>query len=895
MVFWPASRRGIGASGAPARCCGLALLVVVAASWPSLVAASPAVAAGWSAEPVPTQIIPEPGVSNGVACSSADQCLSVGYETSAAGETVALAESWNGTAWSIVATPTPPGSTGSQLSAISCVSASACTAVGSFWNSSGAQLPFAEAWNGSAWSLQSVPAPAGVAASQLAGVSCTSTSNCQAVGGAGNAGLAERWDGTQWTVESASSASPFTAVSCSSPNACMAVGGLPGEGAPFAERWNGSAWSPEVLATPSGGSIDEIEGVSCPSDNGCVAVGTEAESDANSDLVPFAEQWNGSTWAVSLISNTLGPPTPYRVLEYLDAVSCSSATACTAVGSNAGGQVAPVVAQWNGLFWTVTSFNGPNPSLPAPLAGVSCSGPSACVAVGDGVAESWAGSGWTPLDVPSPPAAVPGFNNGSVACAAPGSCVAVGYYEVPGANTPELTATHLQGTTWTLDSPPLPSGVSESQLLSASCATPTFCLAVGEYTLAADNTQHPLVELWNGTAWTLQTPVDPPESPATDLEGVSCATPMFCVAVGVTSGDYDGDAGALAEVWNGSSWATVPTPIPAGSLDASLQWVSCSSAAACTIDGSYSPASVQTAPYAVRWNGSTLTLQAGAPGGPISCPTDDYCVATPQYGDTASVWSDGAWGTPQTLPDLPDGVPQDYGVSCSSPSACTVIAFAYGSALDADGELPSSTGAERWNGASWSEQPTAIPPQGGSFLSAVSCPTDTDCTAIGTASGTNLAEQYDAGGCTQPPAITAQPSSVTVDQRPAGHRVRGGLHSGRVRRADGPVGGLQRRWRHIHRRARSDLALAHRHAARLGLGRPVPRRVRQRGRLHHHRRGHGDDRHAASASTPGSLRTGAAVHPRADRAVAPALTGLVYCSWTLGRHRRCDDRSELML
>ena len=729
--------------GVPSSACALALVLALLISLALVAGASEARAAGWTAEPVPTQSVPEPAGAEAVACPAADDCLAVGSAPDPLGTTVASLAVWNGTSWTAGPAPLPAG-VASQLNAISCPSASACTAVGFYSNGAGTQLPLAASWNGSAWSIETVPLPAGATTGQFTGVSCTSGSFCQAVGAAGSTGMAEGWNGSSWTVEPvAGSPGAFAAASCSSPTACSAVGGSPSGTAPFAEHWDGSAWTAEPLAEPSSANVSALTSVSCPSDNSCFVAGTA--NDSSGDTLPLIEHWDGSSWQVSF-----NLPAGTRDAELLNAISCSSPSSCTAIG---GYQISgeATVVQWNGTSWVLTRW--PNPSVPVleytKIAGVSCSGPTACLAVGYDLALSWDGQTATWLDPATQPVVAVGLSNGAVACGAPGQCVAVGSYG------PGLTATHSQGTTWTLDAPPLPSGATGSGLTSASCAGPTFCLAVGIYTLA-DFSTHPLVERWDGSSWAVQSAIDPPgPSGLSDnaFSGVSCVSPTFCVAVGQTGGEIAGQP--LVEVWNGSTWAIVPAPAPAGATSADLRWVSCSSVTACTAVGSsVSNGGATTSPYAVRWNGTTLTPQAGAPDGPISCPTDNYCVAITIGSDTASVWSGGAWGPLETLPDLPSGsAPATYDVSCSSPTACTIAA---------------GQGAERWNGTAWSAQQTAAPPPGNTyFLTEVSCPTDTDCTAAGSGSSAtsayNLAEEYSSGGCAQPPVITQQPSSLTVN------------------------------------------------------------------------------------------------------------------------------------
>ena len=56
-------------------------------------------------------------------------CTAVGVSGNSSGVTSTLIESWNGTRWSVVPSPSP-GTGGNDLYGVSCVSATACTAVG---------------------------------------------------------------------------------------------------------------------------------------------------------------------------------------------------------------------------------------------------------------------------------------------------------------------------------------------------------------------------------------------------------------------------------------------------------------------------------------------------------------------------------------------------------------------------------------------------------------------------------------------------------------------------------------------------------------------------------------------------------------------------------------------
>jgi hypothetical protein len=68
-----------------------------------------------------------------------------------------VAESWNGTTWSLLRTPSP-GSTNNGLGGVSCTSSSSCMAVGAAIGI-GNQFTLAESWNGTAWTVVKTPHP----------------------------------------------------------------------------------------------------------------------------------------------------------------------------------------------------------------------------------------------------------------------------------------------------------------------------------------------------------------------------------------------------------------------------------------------------------------------------------------------------------------------------------------------------------------------------------------------------------------------------------------------------------------------------------------------------------------------------------------------------------------
>jgi hypothetical protein len=213
-------------------------------------------------------------------------CTAVGYYWYS-GVTVSLAEGWDGTSWTIQPTPNPSGATDSSLWGVSCTSATACTAVGAYETnaSTQTQVALAERWDGTAWTIQTTPNPTGARRSSLSGVSCTSATACTAVGNYKNSAgrqvtLAERWEGTRWTIQATPNPTgddPFlTGVSCTSAT-CTAVGyffhGYAYSTKTLAERWDGTSWTIQPTPNPSGARHPSLSGVSCTSPTTCTAVG----------------------------------------------------------------------------------------------------------------------------------------------------------------------------------------------------------------------------------------------------------------------------------------------------------------------------------------------------------------------------------------------------------------------------------------------------------------------------------------------------------------------------------------------------------------------------------------------------------------------------------------------
>src|SRR5262249_35276914 len=188
----------------------------------------------WSIQPTPNPPGAQFTFLNTVACATASACTAAGAYINSSGAFQPLAERWNGTRWAIQPTPHLASGAMGLLIGVACTSATGCTAVG-YSSPTGATLvtppppaTLAERWNGPPWSIQRPPSPPGPAPSILNAASCVSRSACLAVGNTSNSRgtsltLAQRWNGRTWSIlptPSPADGGNLIAVSCPSRPSC---------------------------------------------------------------------------------------------------------------------------------------------------------------------------------------------------------------------------------------------------------------------------------------------------------------------------------------------------------------------------------------------------------------------------------------------------------------------------------------------------------------------------------------------------------------------------------------------------------------------------------------------------------------------------------------------------
>ena len=290
---------------------------------------------------VPTNV---DDVLNGIAELGPHDVWTVGFQATTKGF-APLVEHWNGSAWSVVRTPTVGSMNHAYLLSVDARASNDVWAVGSY-NVPDPRLGYtshvlAEHWDGRVWSVVPTPAQAG----ELYSVSEYASNNVWATGTNGGA-LMEHWDGSNWAVIPSPSAvyapnpshplnSLMTSINVASPSDVWAAGYSYGYAVPeqtLTEHWNGRKWS--IVSSPSPGDNAALFGIAakpCSSVDplGVVCTGAEAWAVGFSESVgprggaldnPLIERWDGNKWQVTPVNS----PQPDQ--SYFTAVSRAPGT-----------------------------------------------------------------------------------------------------------------------------------------------------------------------------------------------------------------------------------------------------------------------------------------------------------------------------------------------------------------------------------------------------------------------------------------------------------------------------------------------------------------------------------------------------------------------------------------
>jgi hypothetical protein len=292
----------------------------------------------------------------------------------------------------------------------------------------------------------------------------------------------------------------------------------------------------------------------------------------------------------------------------------------------------------------------------------------------------WNGQSWTLVSTPT----MDGGNTHFLGVAAVSSSDvwAVGSsFNVDGSQQHPLIE-HWDGSVWTI----VPNGIPgfSGGLAKVTSIGPDDVWAVGSMTRIGDTRSLVLAEHWDGTRWTaVRTPNGAPLE--RDAHGVVALAGSNVWLAGVVS---DGSTDRLlTDRWNGVRWTSVPAPeVPSSSLEI-VRDTTGSPTTGVWIVGAYVAAAPFRVPLTVRWNASGWEQVPTPPPPSGAFITDLNGVAAPAATDAWAVGN--AW---------------------NSFSEVYIL---------------------HWDGTAWDEAPHPAVPYGSSGLEAVSAASSTDVWAAG--------------------------------------------------------------------------------------------------------------------------------------------------------------------
>jgi hypothetical protein len=359
-----------------------------------------------------------------------------------------------------------------------------------------------------------------------------------------------------------------------------------------------------------------------------------------------------------------------------------------------------------------------------------------------------AGIGWAAVTLAAMAAAA-GANAGpnasvslqGVSCTSRQACVAVGGSE--GSPSQTALAWKLQDGAWQITATPTVG--TSAELFGVSCPAPGACVAVG------GGEGGTIALRLAGGVWKRMSVPAPDRSAS--LYGVSCPTTDWCLAAGLAHTETR----MSSDVFNGSSWRTVATPVIGGVSILQLNALSCASRRFCMAVGDrtlFGPR-VSVHPVAVLFNGSAWRVVpvAAAGAGPslrgVSCPVAGLCIAVGNSNfysgspgrQLVMRYRAGRWAAMRA--PGPTGT-EPLAVSCTAPGACVAV-----------GSL--NLGApvvERLAHGAWSIVPSESPGPPTTVgnvtiddetLGSVACLKNAPCVAVGDDNGSPFSELIEPG------------------------------------------------------------------------------------------------------------------------------------------------------
>ncbi len=232
-----------------------------------------------------------------IAALSSKDIWAVGTYANSAGHFQTLTVHWNGSTWRVAPSPSP-GALDNTLSGVTVVSATDAWVVGSYFINPDPDTlhthTLIEHWNGTQWSVVASPNPTN-RINVLHGVGVVSANDVWAVGNTSRASnpssirtMVQHWDGTKWSVvpspNHSTGSNALLSLTVIAANEIWAVGNYDTGNPPeqtLTERWDGTSW--KVVVSPNVGTdLNSLESVSrVPGTHNVWAVGEYFDTTIN--------------------------------------------------------------------------------------------------------------------------------------------------------------------------------------------------------------------------------------------------------------------------------------------------------------------------------------------------------------------------------------------------------------------------------------------------------------------------------------------------------------------------------------------------------------------------------------------------------------------------------------
>ena len=364
----------------------------------------------WSTAEVPGSAALNKGGDAGtaaVACGSAGNCAAGGFYADGSGHyqvfLVSQVKGTWGTAKEMPGSAALNAGGNAEINALACASAGSCGAGGYYRDGAGHLQAFVVSEAKGTWgTAKEVPGSAALNAggnAQVASLACGSAGDCSAGGfytdgsghkqafvvtqGNGAWGNAKEVKGS--AALNAGGGAAIQSVACGSAGSCSA-GGYYTDGSGHKQAFvvgrGGGTWGTAVevpgTAVLNAGGDAVVNAVSCTSAGNCAAVGSYADSGGLGSDQPFAVSQVKGTWGTARQVPVTGLGTGSH--GYLGLLSCSSAGNCTAAGQYFANATngAFVVSQVKGRWGTSAALAGA-----IDIYALSCVPAGQCAAAGD--------------------------------------------------------------------------------------------------------------------------------------------------------------------------------------------------------------------------------------------------------------------------------------------------------------------------------------------------------------------------------------------------------------------------------------------------------------------------------------------------------------------------------